>query len=1115
MSWPWVRAAALCCLLSTSVEVALAGFPGPGQGLADGSDPGFAQEPPAELSIPGQYLVLFKDDAFTPAVRASSPSALAAESANLGRSLAQRHGANMLGQWGHAVQGMSAQMTPQAALAMAKDPRVALVEPDAMVYATAVQTPAIWGLDRVDQRSLPLDNRYLYSDTAQAITAYVIDTGILTSHQEFGGRATWGANFTGDGTNTDCNGHGTHVAGTLGGTTYGVAKEVALVAVKVLGCNGSGSISGVVSGIDWMVENKRLPAVANLSLGGGYSGVLNDAIASATLEGITMVVAAGNDALDACNHSPASAPSALTVGASTNADARSSFSNWGTCLDLFAPGSAILSATNTSNTATATLSGTSMATPHVAGAAALVLAADPELSVSEVADALIEAATPGILADIGNGSPNLLLYTGSDDSPYLAVTKTGDGRVTSAPQGIDCGTLCSADFPEGTNVTLTAEPTGDGTFVGWSGDCTGTGVCNLTMNGPRQVSAAFQNVTYPLSVSKVGSGTVTSAPSGIDCGSNCVARFDSGTQVTLNANASIGYYFAGWGGACAGSGACTVTMTQGRTVTATFARLTYNLVVSHAGAGLGTVTSNPAGIDCGEDCAEAFNHGTSVTLTPTPAPLSAFTGWSGDCTGTGACTVLMTRARAVTASFTPIGYTLTVNRAGEGTGTVTSSPPGIDCGEDCAETYAAGTAVNLTAIPAPGAIFAGWSGACTGTGACLFQMNQAHEVTATFNETYMLTLTKEGSGTVTSTPSGIDCGSNCVARFDSGTQVTLNANASIGYYFAGWGGACAGSGACTVTMTRARAVTASFTPIGYTLTVNRAGEGTGTVTSSPPGIDCGEDCAETYAAGTAVNLTAIPAPGAIFAGWSGACTGTGICTLDMIQPQAVSAIFNIGLQVNIDDPRDFVEQQYRDFLGREGDPGGVDYWSGLLAAGLMSRAEIVDLFFSSEEFQSSIAPVTRLYFAYFERIPDYGGLMFWMDALLSGESLDDMSQTFAESDEFLEIYGELEDAGFIDLVYENLLGRAPDEEGRDYWINSLAMGLPRGQLMIAFSESNEYRVHSYSWVQVNTMYVSMLRHAPDPDGFDYWVEEINSGRSVLDLIEDFLASEEYLLRFSN
>lgn len=293
--------------------------------------------------------------------------------------MATRHSGKVEHIYKHALNGFSIEMSEKEAEALSQDYRVKFVEEDGMMYADATQTNPPWGLDRIDQRNLPLSASYTYNWTGSGVRVYVIDTGILTTHTQFGGRASNVFDAFG-GSGADCNGHGTHVSGTVGGSTYGVAKSALLRGVRVLDCNGSGSTSGVIAGVDWVRNNHIAPAVANMSLGGGVSTALDTAVNNLANAGVTIAVAAGNSNANACNSSPARAANAITVGSTTTSDARSSFSNFGTCLDLFAPGSAILSSWFTSNTATATLSGTSMASPHVAGVAALYKQANPSAS---------------------------------------------------------------------------------------------------------------------------------------------------------------------------------------------------------------------------------------------------------------------------------------------------------------------------------------------------------------------------------------------------------------------------------------------------------------------------------------------------------------------------------------------------------------------------------------------------------------------------------------------------------------------------------------------------------------------------------------------------------------
>jgi subtilisin family serine protease len=312
----------------------------------------------------------------------------------------------------HALKGFSVELPARAAKALSRFPGVSLVEPDLEMTRTVTQTGATWGIDRIDQRSRPLSGTYTYTRTGAGVTAYIIDTGIRFTHQQFGGRAVSGADFIDGGQATDCNGHGTHVAGTVGGSTYGVAKGVRLVAVRVLSCSGSGSTSGVIAGVDWVTGNHQAgqPAVANMSLGGGASSSLDAAVNRSINDGVSYAIAAGNSNANACNASPARVPNAMTIGATGSNDARASFSNFGSCVDWFAPGVGITSAWSTSNTAIRTISGTSMATPHTAGVAALYLQGNPGASPATVRSALFNLTTKSIVTS-SNTTNNHLLFT--------------------------------------------------------------------------------------------------------------------------------------------------------------------------------------------------------------------------------------------------------------------------------------------------------------------------------------------------------------------------------------------------------------------------------------------------------------------------------------------------------------------------------------------------------------------------------------------------------------------------------------------------------------------------------------------------------------------------------
>ncbi|MCU4377017.1 S8 family peptidase [Acinetobacter haemolyticus] len=336
-------------------------------------------------------------------------------SKDLAATLAKSHGGKVLHTYESVLKGFAISLPSNAGQAfveaMKKNPNVLSVEPDTvMSIHSNVQNNAVWGLDRTDQKNLPLDSNYSYTQTGAGVTAYIVDTGILTSHQQFSGRVKSGYTAISDGKGTtDCNGHGTHVAGTVGGTTYGIAKDVTLVPIRVLGCDGAGTSSGVLAGLDWVVQNGKKPAVVNMSLSGGVSSSLDNAIVTLYDQGYTPVVAAGNSNTDACNSSPARASKAITVAAIDNTDTRANFSNYGSCVDIFAPGTQITSAWYDSNTATKLSNGTSMATPHVAGVVAGMLQSTPTASPQTITTNLLKLATTNIVKDPA-GSPNRLLY---------------------------------------------------------------------------------------------------------------------------------------------------------------------------------------------------------------------------------------------------------------------------------------------------------------------------------------------------------------------------------------------------------------------------------------------------------------------------------------------------------------------------------------------------------------------------------------------------------------------------------------------------------------------------------------------------------------------------------
>ena len=371
--------------------------------------PAFAGQYLTSSGIPveNQYIVVLKDEVPSVQVREA-----------LLQNFATQHGGELIRTYVVALNGGVIRMNEAKAKALANHPFINYIEQDSVVQLivptslTSQNPTPSWGLDRIDQKSLPLNSIYNYNNDGTGVSAYVIDTGIRITHTEFGGRARYGFDAVNDGYNgNDCHGHGTHVAGTIGGINYGVAKNVQLIAVRVLNCSGSGTTSGVIAGIDWVTTNAARPAVANMSLGGSISLALDTAVTNSINSGVSYAIAAGNSSQNACNFSPARVAGAITVGATDKTDTRPSWSNYGKCLDLFAPGVSITSAWIGSDTATNTISGTSMATPHTAGVAALKLQGSPTATPAEVATELVTKSTASIVKNAGKNSPNQLLFT--------------------------------------------------------------------------------------------------------------------------------------------------------------------------------------------------------------------------------------------------------------------------------------------------------------------------------------------------------------------------------------------------------------------------------------------------------------------------------------------------------------------------------------------------------------------------------------------------------------------------------------------------------------------------------------------------------------------------------
>jgi subtilisin family serine protease len=489
-------------------------------------------------AVPDSYIVVFKDS-----------SVSRSNVATAARGLASRHGGVVARTYSAALRGFEITASAKAAARIAADPSVAYVEQNHTVHVMDTQpNPPSWGLDRIDQRALPLSSSYTYPTTASTVNVYVIDTGINFSHTDFGGRAVSGYDAVDGGSADDCNGHGTHVAGTVAGSSYGVAKGARIYGVRVLNCSGSGTTAQVVAGIDWVTANAVRPAVANMSLGGSANSSIDTAVNNSINAGITYAVAAGNGNIlgirqNACNYSPARVPNAITVGATQNNDAAASFSNYGTCVDILAPGVNITSAWYSSNTATNTISGTSMASPHVAGAAALVLSANPTWSPQQVRDYLVNNATPDAISNVGTGTPNRLLYVVNDDTPppdddfAVSVSPTSGSTAPGGSVSTTVSTATTSGSAQSVSLSASGLPAG-ATATFSPATVTSGGSATLTV----ATSASTPPGTYPVTVTGTGSTvtrtatfTLTVTGTGGGCsGSNGtdVAIPDSGATVT-------------------------------------------------------------------------------------------------------------------------------------------------------------------------------------------------------------------------------------------------------------------------------------------------------------------------------------------------------------------------------------------------------------------------------------------------------------------------------------------------------------------------------------------------------------------------------------------------------
>lgn len=436
--------------------------------------------------IKNQYIVVLQAGSDLPAQAAAA--------------IAKQHGGQVLFTYNRAIRGFAVRIPEQATsaflTAMQKNPQVSYVEEDTLMQAnTITQSNPVWGLDRIDQHNLPLSKSFNYNKTGSGVNAYIVDTGILASHQEFNGRVQTGYSAIADNNGTnDCNGHGTHVAGTVGGSTYGIAKNVGLVPVRVLDCAGSGAMSGVIAGLDWIIQNGRKSAVVNMSLGGSAYSTLDTAIDNLFNNGYVPVVAAGNSNTDACTSSPARAGKAITVAATDSTDTRASYSNYGSCVDLFAPGSQITSAWIGSNSSAATASGTSMASPHVAGVVATMLENNSTATPQSITDQLLNQSTINLIQN-PMSSPNRLLYNLIDTQTITPVPS-----IIAHISKLNATTLRYRNGTWRANVTISVV------------DSNNLAVPNATVTGSFSVGGSNLNcTTNSLGQCQINSGTIKSA----------------------------------------------------------------------------------------------------------------------------------------------------------------------------------------------------------------------------------------------------------------------------------------------------------------------------------------------------------------------------------------------------------------------------------------------------------------------------------------------------------------------------------------------------------------------------------------------------------------------------
>ncbi len=783
-----------------------------------------------------------------------------------------------------SVPFIAMEVTPDELDRLASDPDVlSIVENGLLKLSLAESSPLT-----------EADKAWTAGYTGLGQTIAIIDTGVEKTHPFLAGKVvseacysygrlcpgnTTASTAAGSGVPCSLSGcdHGTHVAGIaagLGSSSSGVARNASLIAIQVFSPVGGGLsayTSDIISALDrvFALRNDFKIAAVNLSLGGGvYSSTCDGLVPAMTAAvnnlasaGIATVAASGNNYSTTGMSFPACISTVVSVGAvsdaswgscngqSTAADKVACYSNSVSFLSLLAPGSLIRSSVPVNSYMD--MNGTSMAAPHVAGAWAVLRQKNPNASNAEILAALQNTGKP--ITDYRNGLVKKRINVKAavdsilspEDKLVLAYGRlgVGTGTVSFAPAGTlaSCSESCSNSFDRGTLVTMTAVAAEDSLFEGWSGACSGTAPCSVTMSQAISVSASFAAkptppvvVTQALQYQRIGTGagSVSFAPPGTlaTCSDSCSNSFTSGAVVSLTAEAAQGSTFQGWSGACSGSESCTVTMSQAIAVSASFVTAppppepaTSILQYTRSGPGRGVVSFSPAGTlsSCSDSCSNSFVSDTVVTLSAAAAEDSTFLEWSGACSGAGSCVVTMSQATSVSARFIAASdKTLTYTRQGAGDGKVTfSSAAGVtECTSSCITSYAAKTRVTLRAVPSYGSEFGGWTGSCKGRSkTCVVKMADAASVSGRFDylplHSLNITLGGRGSGTVAlSAPDGVtSCGTDCSNSYPRGTKVKLTPSAGPGMAFSGWGGACRDAkSTCTVTLRDATSVVVKF-----------------------------------------------------------------------------------------------------------------------------------------------------------------------------------------------------------------------------------------------------------------------------------------------------------------